>query len=119
MRKALAFVSLFTSLSTLLCCALPALLVMLGLGATFAGLTSAIPQIIWIGENKVLVFGIGAFLLLGGGYMQWLSRGKACPIDADQAAACATAKDWSFWIYFVSLGLYAAGTTFAFGFSPS
>ena len=58
------FLSLFTSLSTLLCCALPALLVLLGFGAVFAGLTASIPQIIWLAERKGLLFSIGGILLV-------------------------------------------------------
>jgi mercuric ion transport protein len=39
----LSYFSLFTSLSTLLCCALPSLLVLVGLGATVASVLSPIP----------------------------------------------------------------------------
>ena len=40
-----AFLSLFTSTGTLICCALPALLVSIGAGAVMAGLIEAVPQI--------------------------------------------------------------------------
>jgi hypothetical protein len=40
---ALSFLSLFTSLGTLLCCALPSLLVLFGLGATVATVLSEVP----------------------------------------------------------------------------
>jgi len=60
----LAFLSLFTSLGTLLCCALPALFVAIGMGAAFAGLVGAVPQIVWLSEKKLWLFGIGALCLL-------------------------------------------------------
>ena len=44
--------SLFASTSTLLCCALPALLITLGAGAVMAGLTAAFPGIMWLSANK-------------------------------------------------------------------
>ena len=64
------FLSLFTSLSTLLCCALPALLVLLGFGAVFAGLTASIPQIIWLAERKGLLFSIGGILLILASFLE-------------------------------------------------
>ena len=59
----ISFLGLFTSMSTLICCALPALLVSLGLGATMVGLVSSVPQLIWISENKVMVFGLSFVML--------------------------------------------------------
>ena len=40
---ALSYLSLFTSLGTLLCCALPSLLVLFGLGTTVASVLSVSP----------------------------------------------------------------------------
>jgi hypothetical protein len=114
MKKLIAFLSLFTSFSTLLCCALPALLVALGMGAAFAGLVGAVPQIVWFSENKLGLFGTGAILLALGGALQWRARFESCPIDPVQAEACASARGSSKILYFVSLGLYAVGAFFAF-----
>ena len=44
--------SLFTSVSTLLCCALPSLLVALGMGAVVAGLASDLPWLITMSKYK-------------------------------------------------------------------
>lgn len=113
-RKLTSFLTLFTSLGTLVCCALPALFVTLGFGAAFAGLIGNVPQLIWISEQKMYLFGIGGVLLAIGGVMQWKSRKIACPIDPKLAAACGTTKDWSLPIYFASVGLYFIGAFFAF-----
>jgi len=114
MKKLVAFLSLFASLSTLLCCALPALFVALGMGAAFAGLIGAVPQIVWIPDNKVWLFGIGAGLLAAGGALQWRARFEPCPIDPIQAQACSTARRSSAILYFVSLAIYSVGAFFAF-----
>jgi mercuric ion transport protein len=48
----LGYFSLFTSLGTLLCCALPSLLVLIGLGATVASVVSAAPWLIAFSRHK-------------------------------------------------------------------
>ena len=55
--------TLFTSVGTLLCCALPALLVTLGAGAALAGFISVAPWITVISKYKVVVFVIAGILL--------------------------------------------------------
>lgn len=114
MKKTIAFLSLFTSASTLLCCALPALFVALGFGAAFAGIVVNIPQLIWISENKLLFFGCGAILLILGGLLQWQARNQSCPIDPNLASSCSTTRDWSLPLYFGSVGIYLIGAFFAF-----
>ena len=114
-EKALNFLTLFSSVSTLFCCALPALFVTLGLGATFAGLISTIPQLVWFSENKVLVFIFAGVMLTLGGYLQWRARIMACPTDPKLREACQTARPWSLWLYLFSLTLYGIGLFFAYG----
>ena len=105
--------SIFTSASTLLCCALPALLVTLGAGAALASLVGAVPQIVWVSENKTMVF-IGAGVMLAvAGYLQYRARFLPCPADAGLAAACARQRRVSNVIYFVSLATYVIGVGFA------
>lgn len=113
----MAFLSLFTSFGTLVCCALPALFVVLGFGTAFAGIIGQFPQLIWFSENKIWIFGIGAVLLLAGGILQRQARNTACPADKNLAEACSAARDWSKIVYFISVGLYLVGAIFAFGFS--
>lgn len=114
MKKALAFMSLFTSVSTLFCCALPALFVVLGFGAAFAGIVGTFPGLLWLSENKHLVFSIGAVLLILSGLFQWRAQVSACPVDANLATSCTTTKDWSKTLYITSVVLYLIGAFFAF-----
>jgi hypothetical protein len=64
---AASVLSLFTSGGTLICCALPALLVAVGAGAALSSLVSVFPQLVWLSEHKVWVFGVaGAALAVAG-----------------------------------------------------
>jgi hypothetical protein len=114
MKRLIAFLTLFTSASTLICCALPALFVMLGLGASFAGLIGAVPQLVWFSENKVIVFGFGAVMLAIGGFFQFRSRIEVCPIDPKLGNACKETKNWSKGLYLFSVGMFGLGAFFAF-----
>ena len=116
MKKMLAvnWLILFTSSATLICCAIPALLVSLGLGAVMIGLVSNVPQLIWISEHKPLVFGIAAFLLVLAGLMQWRSSKLPCPADKELAQACMRARKMSKGIYGISLLFFSVGSWFAF-----
>lgn len=114
MKKLLAFLSLFTSVGTLVCCALPALFVMLGFGAAFAGLVGIFPQLIWLSENKAWLFSGGAVLLLAGGLLQWNARNEPCPLDPVIARACTSARKASLHLYAATVAIYLAGAFFAF-----
>lgn len=114
-HSTLSWLSVFTSGSTLVCCALPALLVAIGAGAALSGLVSAVPQIVWLSEHKGPVFGFAGAMLVGAGVLQWQARrALACPADAELAAACATTKDYSLRIWLASLVIYLVGLFFAF-----
>lgn len=115
-HSALSWLSVFTSGSTLVCCALPALMVAIGAGAALSGLVSAVPQVVWLSEHKVELFGIAGGLLLVAGVLQWRAQREAaaCPPDPALAAACATTKDYSIRIYWLSVAIYAIGAFFAF-----
>src|SRR5262249_8554770 len=109
MKRLLAFVSLFTSIGTLMCCAVPALFVALGFGAAFAGLIANVPQLIWLSENKIWLFLVGGILLVAGGILQWRAKSEICPADPITGEACATTRDWSKITYFVALAMYGVG----------
>ncbi|CAM3649478.1 hypothetical protein [Polynucleobacter antarcticus] len=109
-----SLLSLFASSSTLVCCAIPALLVSLGAGAALASLVSVFPQIVWISEHKEIIFLISALLMLVGGVMQWRNRYAPCPIDPDLRRTCLKTRRISMLIYLFSLVLMILGGWFAF-----
>ena len=106
--------SLFTSLGTLFCCALPALFVVLGAGAALAGLLSNAPYLIMLSKYKVLLFLISGSLMIISGYLIWRSRNAPCPADPLKARACKRLRIASLAIYFFSVTIYAIGFFFAF-----
>lgn len=112
--KRLNLLSLFTSGSTLICCALPATLVAIGSVATLTSLISHFPQLIWISEHKPLVFGLAGTMLLFAGWLQWQARLLPCPTDPQLAALCSKARRQSLWVYLCSLVLFLIGAFFAF-----
>jgi hypothetical protein len=112
-RKA-NILSLFTSGSTLICCALPATLVAIGSAATLASLVSSFPQLIWISEHKLLVFGLAGVMLAIAGYFQWRARNAPCPADAALAAICMRARKQALLIYWISVVIFMVGVFFAF-----
>lgn len=112
-RKA-NIVSLFTSGSTLICCALPATLVAIGSAATLTALVGNFPQLIWISEHKPLVFGIAGTMLIIAGYLQWQARNAPCPADATLAAVCAKTRKNALLIYWLSVAIFGVGAFFAF-----
>ncbi|KQT34187.1 hypothetical protein [Methylophilus sp. Leaf414] len=112
--KRLNLLSLFTSGSTLICCALPATLVAIGSVATLTSLVSQFPQLIWISEHKALVFGLAAVMLLLAGWLQWRARSLPCPTDPQLAMLCMKTRRQSLWVYWISVTLFLIGSFFAF-----
>ncbi|MCC5866394.1 MAG: hypothetical protein JJU31_14820 [Wenzhouxiangella sp.] len=112
-----AFGALLASAGTLVCCVLPAVMVSIGAGAALAGLVSAVPQLIWLSERKLLVFGVAAAVLALSGWLLWRARYAPCPTDPALAASCMRLRRWSQRLYIVAVVLTAAGAVFAFGFA--
>ena len=112
--KWLAFISLFTSTGTLICCALPALLVALGAGAALSTLVAAMPGLVWISEYKEAVFVAAGVMLAISGWLQWQGRFAPCPVDAAQRDACLRTRKTSARVYLISVLIYVVGGFFAF-----
>jgi len=106
--------SLFTSIGTLLCCALPALLVSIGAGAALAGLVSNAPWLVALSKYKIWTFSISGFLILAAGIMLYISRNAPCPTNPIKAKACKRLRKISLWIYVSSVAVWCVGFFFAF-----
>lgn len=109
-----ALLGLFASGSTLICCALPALLVALGAGAALSGLVAAVPQLVWLSAHKLALFGVAGGLLLVNGLWQWRSRFSPCPLDAQARRACLRTRRAAWRVYVLSLLVFVIGGGFAF-----
>ncbi|MGE3771189.1 MAG: hypothetical protein AB7G06_09600 [Bdellovibrionales bacterium] len=101
-------------MGTLVCCALPALLVTLGAGATLIGLVGTVPWLITLSRYKEITFSVAAVMLIIAGIMQWRARHAPCPVDPVAAKACTRLRRFSLWVYGVSVVLYLTGAFFAF-----
>jgi hypothetical protein len=110
----LTWVSIFTSTSTLVCCALPALLVAVGAGASLATLVGVVPQLVWLSAHKTGVFIAAGAMLMIAGYFQYRARFLPCPVDPALAAMCTRQRRVSQVIYFASVAIYLLGGFFAF-----
>ena len=106
--------ALFASASTLICCALPALLVTIGAGAVMAGLASNVPGLVFLSQHKGWVFSFAALLLAGAWYVRWATRNAPCPADPAKAKACARMRAFGGVTLLVASILLAVGAFFAF-----
>jgi len=116
------YLSLFTSFGTLLCCALPSLLVLLGLGATVASFLSAAPWLVALSRHKNWVFAVSG-VLIGSNLLyvyriapQLKQHAETCPADAPNA--CETAGRASRIVLWVSVAIYCIGAFSAFALGP-
>jgi mercuric ion transport protein len=120
--SSLSFLSLFTSLGTLLCCALPSLLVLLGLGATVATLLSEVPWLVSLSHHKHWVFLVSGLLIAGNFVYVYVAaprlqmRNGAC--DPNDPAACRTASRFSRIVLWCSALLYLVGCFTAYLLGP-
>jgi hypothetical protein len=110
----IAATALLASSATLVCCVLPAVLVSLGAGAVLVGLVSAVPQLIWLSEHKVLVFGTAGAMLVLSGAILWNARRLPCPTDPQLARNCMRLRAISNRLWGLAVLAYAVGLVFAF-----
>jgi hypothetical protein len=109
-----SWLALFASSGTLICCALPALLVALGAGAALSSLVSAVPGLVWVSEYKAEVFVFAGLMLAASGAVQWRNRFAPCPTEPALRNACLRTRKASARIYLASLAVYVVGGWFAF-----
>jgi len=118
----LSYLSLFTSIGTLLCCALPSLLVLFGLGATVASALSAAPWLVTMSHHKHWVF-IAAGLMIAGNFVYVYGiapklQAKSGACDPNDPAACQTASRFSRIVLWCSAVLYMIGCFTAYLLGP-
>ena len=118
----LSYLSLFTSLGTLLCCALPSLLVLLGLGATVASVLSSVPWLVKLSHHKVWVF-TTAGVLIALAFIQMYAvsprlRNNTVDCTQDNPAACYEASRFSKVVLWLAVVIYMAGFFVAYVLGP-
>jgi len=108
-----AFLLLFASASTLLCCALPIVLVSLGMGAVVASLAGNLPWLVTLSQYKGVTFSVTAVILVLAAWALF-RPGRVCPTDPALAAACNAAQTWNRRFYWVAVGLWLIGLAAAY-----
>lgn len=108
--------SLFTSISTLFCCAIPALLAAIGASSAFLGTISNYPPLNFIGEHKTVIFIFSGIMLFISLIVFYKNRKKTCPLDqtAAKRKACKNLKGLTYYTLWFSVILYSIGFYFAF-----
>jgi mercuric ion transport protein len=116
----LNYFSLFTSLSTLLCCALPSLLVLFGLGASVASMLSFMPWLVTLSRHKQWTFSIsGTLIALSFVNMYYVApRVLKIQCRADDPSACEEASKLSKVLLWASASIYAVGVFVAYVLGP-
>ena len=118
----LSYLSLFSSFSTLLCCALPSLLVLLGLGATVASVLSAAPWLVSLSRHKLWTFSLSGVLIALSFVVTYAivprlrAEGEAC--DAHDPTACGQASRLSRVLLWISAAIWSGGFFVAYLLGP-
>ena len=117
----LNYLSLFTSFSTLICCALPSVLVLLGMGATVASLLSAAPWLVSLSRHKIWTFSIAGVLIAISFVMTYLIAprlrvGEAC--EAEDSTTCGKVSKISQVILWGSAVIWSCGFFVAYLLGP-
>jgi mercuric ion transport protein len=115
----LSYFSLFTSFGTLLCCALPSLLVLFGLGASVASVLSFLPWLVTLSRHKQWTFAVSALLIvLGFVNMYFIApRLKANTCEPGDSG-CGDASKVSKIMLWASSAIYLVGFFVAYVLGP-
>lgn len=105
--------ALLLASGTLLCCALPILLVSLGMGATVAALVSSAPWLVTLSHYKGWMFAMSAAGLLAAGFFLY-RPGRTCPTEPRLAKLCAAADRWNRLVHGLAVALWMIGAFAAY-----
>ena len=117
----LGYLSLFTSMGTLVCCALPSLFILFGLGAAVASTLSQFPWLVSLSRHKSWVFAVSGILIVAGLIQIYFVSPKlrgsaeACAVDDPSCDTAARITKICLWF---SAAIYAVGAFTAFALGP-
>ena len=117
----LNYFSLFSSFSTLLCCALPSVLVLLGMGTAVASILSAAPWLVSLSRHKVWTFCIAGTLIAVSFVMTYviaprLRAGESC--EATDHTTCGEVSRFSRFVLWGSALVWICGFFVAYLLAP-
>lgn len=112
--KSVNFLSLFASSSTLICCALPAMFVALGAGASFASLITHLPFLITLSQYKTQITIFALVMVIAAGYANYKTYHMPCPSDPELGRLCMQTRKRSRYVYYISVVLFIFATIFTY-----
>mgnify|MGYP006432215755 FL=1 len=112
--KTTNFLSLFASSSTLICCALPAIFVAIGAGASFASLITVFPFLIVLSQYKVYITLFALVMIAIAGYVNYKTYHMPCPADPELGRMCMQTRQKSRYLYYFSVVLFIFATIFTY-----
>lgn len=113
--RLMQMLSLLLTSGTLVCCVLPATLVLVGAGSVMATLVSTMPSLVVLSEHKPAVFGLAGLGLSIAAVALWRQeRFGSCPSDPARRRACLRLRRQAQLLFTLSLlgYLLAAVVTF-------
>lgn len=116
-QSRLGWLALFASTGTLVCCALPILLVTLGFGSVVAALTFRYPLLVTLSEYEGWMFGLSAILLLLTAWFIW-GRQTHCPAEPALAARCVRTRSINQRVLLGAVIIWSIGFTARFLLLP-
>ena len=108
------FFSLFASSSTLICCALPAVFVALGAGASFASLITTFPFLIVLSQYKIHITVSAVVMIVVAGVVNYKTYYMPCPADPELGRACEQTRKKSRYVYYASVGIFFFASIFTY-----
>jgi hypothetical protein len=112
--RSVNFLSLFASSSTLICCALPAMFVALGAGASFASLLTYLPFLITLSQYKTQITIFALVMVIIAGYANYKTYHMPCPADPELGRLCMQTRKRSRYVYYISVVLFIFATIFTY-----
>jgi len=101
--------------ATLVCCVIPSLLVLAGLGTTVAAATSALPWIVTLSRHEGWVFLVAAALIVA----SRLDATRVSPRLGAEGAACPPALGrWTRRVWWASVVLWSLGAAAVYVVGP-
>jgi hypothetical protein len=104
----IGLIALATTSGTLVCCALPVLLVTLGMGVVVSGLVGNFPFLVMLTHYKLELFAVSAGLMGLSGWLMY-RQGRTCPNDPVLGVLCERLQTRSRLLYWLSIALWAVG----------
>lgn len=105
----LTWICFFLSTTTLFCCTIPVLLVMLGLSTTLIFISTELPFLMYAGEYKFFIFLASGGVLLVTYWALMATRNRYCPVSPELAGKCKPIKKWSAYLYWTSVVIWGIG----------